>query len=198
MKGGLQFDDSLKLKGSLDLQLFGKVNPYFDLLEKKNAKKLISGGISSSDIEKFEFLNSAQQRSTIDYTIQKANPVEGKSGYFFWNLPELRKGFSSWNMTYLNSERIASLEVPFLLSEHLELEIAIPEYVAFVTPNVRIEKNSELADLLIEMEVTGKQLIVIRSLEVKSKTVSPGQYKEFKEIIDLWNDQNYRKLIFRE
>lgn len=198
LKGVLSLDDSLKVSGKMDMEVFYGLNPYFKLKEDSaHAKKLLSG-ISEKDVEKALIVNCAMPRSTVEIEVSSKEPIKTKVDYFFYALPECKNGISEWNMTYLNSKRNTNLEVPFPISESYEITFTLPEGVTLVDQPEKIGRQTDFGKLNIEFSKTGNEITIIRSIEITSKFISVAAYEDFKEMIDLWNDKRFKQLILKK
>ncbi len=198
LTGGLILDDSLKLNGHFQLFLSGRTNPYFDLKkDSASTKKMLSGGISGKDILKSSIGNSTQLSSEIGFDIQKNAPLEKQQNYSFFTLPVCKQGIETWHMNYLLENRNSILQVPMLISESYNITIQLPEDVDLVNPVDKIEKQNEFGKLIIEISQNGSEVKIIRSIEISHKQVHALDYKGFKEMIDLWNEGQFRKLVFK-
>jgi len=198
MTGTIKFDDSLKLNGHLQLFLSGRSNPYFDLKkDSASTKKMLSGGISGKDILKSSIGNSTQLSSEIGFDIQQDASLKKQKNYSFFTLPECKHGIESWHMNYLVDNRNSILQVPMLISESYNITIQLPEDVGLVNPVDKIEKINTFGNLIIEISQNGSEVKIIRSIEILQKEIPPSDYKGFKEMIDLWNEGQFRELVFK-
>ncbi len=194
MSGSMVFDDSLKLSGKADLTLTNEINPYFEFLkDSAYAKRLISCPVSS-----FELKNSAQQRSVITFNLKNKKPAESKAGYFTYTLPYCEKGSQSWRMSRLLKERETPLQVPFTIDESYDYTITLPGGAKVLNTVSKIERKDKALEMTISIAQKGNTVKVIRTLKIKSDNIPVTSYKQFKEMMDLWGEKKYRKLIFKE
>ena len=198
LTGELIFDDSLKFKGQLELFVSGRSNPYFKLKnDSTSAKKLLLGGISTKEIKLLEIKNLSQLRSEISYIIEKGTPMNNQKNYSFFTLPSCKQGIETWHMNYLSDNRNSILQVPTIISENYDITIQLPEGVSLINPVEKIEKQSGFGKLYVEISQNENEIRIKRSIEILQKEILASDYKGFKEMIDLWNERQYRKLVFK-
>ena len=198
LMGELKFDDSLKFSGQIQLSVSGEMNPWFKI-KKDSAyiKRLLSGGISESDINKFEIKNSDQLRLEAVFTIEKNTSINNQKNYSFFTLPTCKQGTDTWHMNYLTEKRNSILQVPKLISKSYDFTILLPEGAVLVNPVEKIEKKNEFGKLFIEISQKENEIKIKRSIEFSQKEIPVSDYKEFKEMIDLWNEKQFRKMVFK-
>ena len=198
LTGGLKLDDSLKLNGQFQLLLSGRSNPYFDLKkDSSSTKKLISGGLSEKDILKSWIKGSSQLRSEVGFDIQQDTSLKRQKNYSFFTLPTCNQGIETWHMNYLMDKRNSILQVPMLISESYDFAIQLPEDMDLVNPVDKIEKHYEFGELIIEISQSGREVKIIRSIEISYREVQALDYQKFKEMMDLWNERQFRELVFK-
>jgi len=66
-----------------------------------------------------------------------------------------------------------------------------------VNPVEKIEMQNDYGKFTIEILQNGNEVKIVRSIEFLQKEIPVNNYKEIKEIIDLWNEEQFRKLIFK-
>lgn len=198
LSGEFKIDDSLKLKGNLQLLLSGQSNPYFELKkDSASAKKLVSGGVLGKDILKTKIKKSTQLRSEVSFKFQKETPLISQQNYCFFTLPLCKLGIESWHMNFMTDNRNSRLQLPAIISESYNFKILLPESINLVNPVEKTEMQNEYGKLTIEISQSGKEVNIIRSIEFSQKEIPVNIYKEFKEMIDLWNEGQFRKLVFK-
>ena len=191
--GAISFDDSLKMTGKAELLLTNRINPFFKLKnDSAYAKRLISAGVSSYEIESL-----AQSRTSVTYKLESDKPLEGRSGYYTFKLPGWNKGIDSWGMHYLLSERKTPLEIPFTIDESYELIVTLPEGATILNPLNKTGLKDSFGEMMIEISQSGDKVTIKRSVKITKKTIEVSSYKKFKEMMDLWNEKKFRKLVIK-
>jgi hypothetical protein len=198
LTGDLKFEDSLKFNGQIQLIVSGKLNPWFQIKkDSASVKKLISGGISEKDINKFEIKNLGQLRTETSYTIDRNTPMNNQNNYSFFTLPSCKQGIDSWHMNYLLEKRNSILQIPTLISESYDLTIQLPEGVNLTNSVEKTELKNEFGNLIVEISQNGNEVRILRSIEISQKKIPVSSYPKFKEMIDIWNERQFRKLVFK-
>lgn len=100
-------------------------------------------------------------------------------------------------MTYLNSERKNTLEVPFPISESYEWEVKLPHNLQLVNTMEAIKVKNDVGSIFIDFSQKGNELKIFRSLEISKRMIDVLQYSDFKELIDTWNLEKFNQLIFK-
>ncbi len=196
--GNFNLDDSMTLSGNVLLNLSEKVNPYYKIKTDTNAvKQLLGGGISAQDIKSVKNQKATQIRSEMKYDIMKKQAAKNYSGYCFVKLPVCNKGIDSWHISYLNSDRIVPFRIPFPINEQYDFTIVIPEGMKSVDSLSVVELTAPFGELSINIARDGNKITVKRKLIINQSTIPVENYKEFKQLIDLWNDPKYRQLVLK-
>lgn len=196
-----EFDmqDTDKLLGTISLELKNQANPYIKLFNDDSKIASILDGISDQDVVKSAFTKLSQENCTVLLTIDKTSPTIISQGHYsMFKLPGTSVGVDSWHMTVLPAKRNASLEIPDLIDENYSYAIVLPKDSKLVSKLQNISINNDVGSLLIKVEKNQNEVIVIRKIVLKKKLVSTIEYPQFKEIMDLWNNDNFKKLIFKK
>lgn len=199
MEGKFNLTDSMFMTGSADLLLSESVNPYYKLLQDStSAKQLVGGGLSAKDIKAFKVNKTSQMRSEVKLDVEKKQPAKIQANYYFINLPFCKKGMDNWHINYFTSERLTPLEVPFNLEEEYLLTYTIPHGFKLINPLNLTELKAGFGELALSISQEGNTITVHRKLKISQQTISISDYKEFKQMIDLWNEGKYRELILKK
>ncbi|MEZ5196662.1 MAG: DUF3857 domain-containing protein [Bacteroidales bacterium] len=199
MNGEFMITDSMKIEGSMETAVFERTNPYYDLKrEEKDAKKLLGGGLTASDIKSFELVNCAQTRSLVKYAIEKKEPMENKGIYYFFELPVSTKGTEDWNIHYLNPERDTPLEIPFPVNEQYSYAFTMPANTELVNPMEEMEISNDLGQVILFANQKGNKVTIKRMFVLNQTIIPTNQFDNFKAMLDKWNDKNYKKLILKK
>ncbi len=187
------------LTGKINLQLFDACNPYLLIsTDKDKIKSLLSGGIGSGAVKDFTIEKSNDAVTEILFTVEKDNPFKEKSGYYCFDLPVFKNGFEDWRMSYLSSKREAVLEIPVQISEFYEFSFEIPEGFQIVNKKDNVAIKNKVGVVKIGFLPKGNKIKIVRKLEFYKKDISPAEYKDFRSLINLWLDKNYKKLILKK
>ncbi len=194
--GTLIIDDSLKVSGNIEILLTEATNPYYQLTLDSNAMKGFISGFSGQEIITGSVINNAQFRSLVNLKLASKKPVHQQKDYFFFELPENKKGSATWHINYLSSERSTPFELKEPVNEQYSYEITLPANNRLVNPVELKELKTPFGDLILSATQEGDKITVKRMLLIRQQEISPEQYPDFKRMMDLWNDKNYRRIIF--
>ena len=98
----------------------------------------------------------------------------------------------------MNSERYFPLEIPFVVNEQYSFTITLPEHVKLVNPVKVTELKADFGKLVLSTHQNGKQVVIKRLLLINKPFISTKDYQAFKEMMDLWNEKNFRKLVLKK
>ncbi len=196
--GDLVLDKDLRAAGKMEVSLTERTNPYYAFLNDSTyAKKLVGGGISGRDITGTEIMNTAQFRSLASLTVESKNGVTPMGEYGFWEIPVNKAGSDSWRIGHLGADRSSPFEVPFTLDEEYSYSIVVPDGAELVNPVELTERDTPFGSLVLSTQQKGNTVTVKRLLAIRERIIAPEHYAAFKEIMDLWNEKNFRQLVFR-
>ena len=199
VKGEFDFQTTDKLLGKITLDLQGKSNPYFNLLnDSSNINSIIVGGISSKDFVLTKIQKLTQQKSLSQLEFEKNDPFEQHGNYMIFNLPTTSNGVDSWHLNLLPAKRDVQLEIPYPIHEKYEYAIVFPADFKLVSnPTFKSIKNNA-GQVTIIFEKSGNELIIKKEIILNKKVIGTEVYNDFKVIMDIWNNKNLNKVIFKK
>ena len=196
-KGTFQLKKSV-LSGQMNVVMEANVNPYFSIMQDADAiKSLVKGGVGTKDITAITNVQLSQEKSHSHLDIKKAEPFEELHNYRVFEIPYLSNGVDSWHIKLLPAKHTSALEIPENLYESYQFKMVFEDEMKLVTEPVQIEIKNDAGYLLIKFERTENALNITREIKFTNTLISPDQYDGFKEIMDTWNNVNYRKLILK-
>jgi hypothetical protein len=199
MNGQLSISDSLQITGTADLVLFEKTNPYYELIQDSGfINQLIGGGFSANDISSADIINNAQTRSNLYYQFSKNDSLSHYGEYYFLDIPVCKQGAESWHIHQLNRDRKSDFEIPFPLNEQYSFTISLPKDMKLINPVEMIEQTSDIGEVVISNIQNDTAIIVKRMLKISRQEIPVSSYSEFKQKIDIWNEDKYRRLVLRK
>lgn len=192
----LGLNDKNQLTGDLSMQFDKGVNPWLLLQkDKSKAKSYLGGGFSSGDLKEMKIANISQESSFLSYSVQKEKPFREDTNYRFFTLPALTNGIESWGIHYLPKDRLTALETPFIVDESYEVILTLPkEYRLF--SEMKKEIRNSAGSFSFEMMKEGERIILRKSLKTENRIIDPAGYSDFKQLMDYWNNENYREVVF--
>ena len=195
--GNFAINEKSQLSGDVSIQFDKGVNPYFLFEKDKNkAKTYLSGGLASGDLKEIKIATITQESSFFNITLQKDKPFRTDSNYLFFTLPILSNGIESWGIHYLPKARQCSLEVPFLIDESCEMTIALPKGLKLFAAVKKTEISNNAGNFYFEASQDGDNVVVKKSLKIDKSIIETTSYADFKALMDHWNNDNYREIVF--
>lgn len=193
--GSFILDDSLKLSGQVEVLLTESANPYYQIESDTNSLKSVIGGFSGKTDLKIDLINAAQYRTLANIHLSLKEPLRSYGDYFLFELPVNTAGTEKWNIRFLHSERLTPFELPNPIDEEYSYTIKLPEGVRLINPVELIEKSASFGELVVYISQDKDEIIVKKMLVLNQTTISIEDYPAFKEIMDLWNEKNFRRLF---
>lgn len=90
------------------------------------------------------------------------------------------------------------MEIPHAIHERYEYAIAFPDNIKPVVKVTNIEIKNNAGYLLIKIEKSANDILVKREIKLDKKIIEPDNYEDFREIMNTWNNSNYKKIILKE
>ncbi len=199
MKGEFILSDSSSLSGKLNLALKANANPYFSVYKDASSiKQLITGGINANDISSFNTVQLSPEMSNVHCDIKKDEAFKEMNTYLSFELPYATNGLDSWHINLLTAQRNSSLEIPETIHERYQYSIELPDDIKPILKATNFEINNEVGHLLIKIEKTGNKLLITKDIKITQKVIDLDKYNDFREIMNNWNNNKYRQILFRK
>jgi len=194
-----EFDlkNSSKLLGNISVDLKNGSNQYFKYYKDSAAIKSAISGISGKAISSHEIEKLAQEECKFSITVDKDNPTTIAGNYMTFSLPKISNGVDSWHMDMLTADRSSSVELHQLINEKYEYAIVLPEGSKLVTQPMMSVLDYDFGSVNIVIEQKDDEVIVKREINIKKNTISLSEYPDFKKMMNLWNTEKYRKIVFK-
>ena len=196
--GDFEFQNTDKMDGNLFLELKAEANPYFTIYNDSSNIKSLIRGISGKDFTSCEIEKLSQEMSRTHFEFETTGPFDKLNNYMTFQLPYISNGVESWHITLLPAERSAALEIPESIHEKYEYSIVFPKELKPVSKPKNIEIKNEAGYLLIKFEKSEYEILITREIKFDKKIFGPDVYDDFREIMNVWNNKNYRKVVFKE
>jgi len=197
--GKFVIDEQEKLTAKMHVILDANSNPYFMLFSDPSAiKSLLKGGLGATDISAFKSVELSQEKSRSFFEIEKEGAFVALHNYLEFILPYVSNGVDSWHIDLLTAKRNAALEIPESIHEKYSYTFELPDDIKVVSPSKNIEIKNGAGYLVILYETAGNMLEVTREIKLKKNIIEVENYRDFKEIMDVWNNVNFRKLILKK
>jgi len=197
LAGVFTINEKNQLSGEISFIEDNGTNPYLMLLRDKNkAKSLIGGGLSSSDLKDPGTTKMGMDQSSVVMAVNKDKAFRSDSDYYFLQLPLVTNGIESLGIHLLPKNRIPSLEISSLMEENDDFTFVIPDKMKSFIPNEKKEIRNNIGAFSFEVKTKGQKVVVHKSLKLEKRLIQPAEYPEFKALMDHWNTDRYRELVF--
>ncbi|MGI6718599.1 MAG: DUF3857 domain-containing protein [Bacteroidales bacterium] len=165
--------------------------PTFDIdKDQKNAAKMIKNATVEINQSKFDITKFSGS-----FNIVGDNSNKMSDGYFYIKLPETNLG-----LTILPSLLTTVRETPIYCektSESYKYEIKLPTFAEYVGNSKEININEDFGSLNISIKEKDGVVFINRNLNINNEIIFPHQYKKFREMMMIWNDNDYKKVIYK-
>ncbi len=199
LTGTFTVNEKNQLSGEISFTEDNGVNPYLMLLRDKNkTKSLIGGGLSSSDLKDPGITKIEMDQSSVVIAVQKDKPFRSDSDYYFLQLPLLTNGIESLGIHLLPKNRITSLEISSIIEENNDFTFVLPDKMKPFIPNEKKEIKNNIGTFCFEVKTKGTKVIVHKSLKLEKHVIQPEEYAEFKTLLDHWNTNRFREMVFKK
>jgi len=199
MEAEIKFDDSLHLSGTAQLELLHAVNPFLKLSENTDAfARFLNGGVVCKKEGSIKVANSNPAKTELTASLKSKNPPSQVAGYYSFELPVMKNGFESFRISYLESERLDPFVLPFSIEEEYDYSIEIPKGYAFVNLKVKESWKNKAGSVSISVSPKGNQIQVTRTLKLDNKLIQTAEYADFRELVNVWLDENLSKVVFKK
>lgn len=197
--GEFEIHNSDSLNANMQLVLEANANPYFNIFnDSSKIKSVVRGGISSKDITTVKIDQLTQEASSSHLEMSKSQPFKNLNTYLSFELPYVSNGVGSWHINLLTAERNSTLEIPELIHERYDFMISYPDDLKLVTTAKNIEIKNNAGFVLISFEILDNGIKITKEIKFEKKTFDLSTYGDFKEIMNVWNNDNYNKVIFKK
>ena len=199
VNGDFDFKKPDRLIAKMYLILEANANLYFTLFnDSTSIKSVVKGGISSKDFISFNNVQLTQEMCSSHIEIEKDKPFKKFNSYMSFEIPFISNGVDSWHINLLTNERTSALEIPENIHERYNYTVVFIDDLKLVTEPINIEIKNDAGYLLIKFEKSEDKLIITREIKFDKKTIEINMYNDFKDIMDAWNNTNYKKIIFKK
>jgi hypothetical protein len=199
LTGTFTVNKKKQLSGSITCTESYGANPYLLLLrDKDKAKSLFGGGLSSSDLKDPITINAGKDESSMSFAVLKEKPFRSDSDYYFMQLPLLTNGIESLGIHLLPKNRATPLEIASVMEESDDFTFVLPDKMKPFIPNEKMELKNNAGVFSFEVKTKGGKVVVHKSLKLEKRLIQPEEYPEFKALMDHWNADRYREVVFTQ
>jgi hypothetical protein len=159
-------------------------------------KSVFTGSIGAGDLKDPMILNSSDKESAIRYPVEKENPIRKDSNIYVFALPVVSKGIENWGIRLLPQTRLTPLEIPSEMEENYEYTFSLPEGMSSFSPDKKLEINNAAGSFYYELTTDKTKVSVKKNIKLKKRLIPVAEYSEFKALMDNWNNEKFREIIF--
>lgn len=119
--------------------------------------------------------------------------------YFKYKLPIYKDGFNIKDLPILLADRKTPLEIGNTIYETYKYKINLGKSYYTINKDTIIEEENAVGKVHFSINAIADTTSIInyqRYLSLKKKIINPSEYKDFKRLMDIWNDENYKEIIF--
>ena len=199
LTGNLELTDDYSLNGKLSVELGGRLNSWLKVQKDSTyASTMLSNAFGNGKITEIIKGKTDIDLSSFSFQATSGNFTTEKAGRIFLKLPSFPTGSDSWHMTELVSSRTEPLEIPFTINESYDLFITIPEGMSMVSSANSANISNEFGTIEISISAEGRQLHVIRKINITCTNVPVAKYDTFRSMINTWNSKKYREVVLKK
>lgn len=137
-----------------------------------------------------------EQNVTFQYNVESLKVNDLKKDYYSFTLPETRFG-TNINPSYLASKRKNAVKCN-KIEEQYVYSIIIPDDCSYVGKDVSIIEEYPFGKVSIFINVEENTISVNRNLSITSEIIPVNEYKDFRNMIVLWNNDAYKTFIIKK
>ena len=120
------------------------------------------------------------------------------NGYIIYKCPMPVSGsMDKWGLDPLSKERFSAFKIPHKVNETYEFTIKL-DGVKSVTRNVCKSVKNSVGYANISIVNEDDKILVKRSISLNMDIIPANKYKEFLEIMRLWNNTNWRNVVVKK
>ncbi len=199
LTGNIELTDDLDMNGKLSLELGCRLNPWLKLQKDSTyASSLISGAFGNGKVTDIVKGKTDIDLSSFSFKATSGSLATEKAGHVFLKLPSFPNGSDSWHMSELVSSRTEPLEIPFTVNESYDLFLTIPEGMEMVSPAAKLNLDNDFGSIEILISAEGRQLHIIRKINIINPNVPVEKYESFKTMINTWNSKKFREIVLKK
>lgn len=199
LSGNLQLTADLSLKGNMNLELGGRLNPWLKMQkDTASVTSMLSAATGKSKITNVVKGKTDADLSSFNFSMNANSYADEKAGHVFLKLPAMASGSDGWHMTELVIKRTEPMEIPFPINESYDIFITLPEGLTLVSPEAKLTMNNEFGSIDVSISTEGNQLHIIRKINIIKTYVPAEKYETFKMLFNSWNNKKYREVVLKK
>jgi len=186
-----------RLTGEVSMYFEGGVYPLAGLQRDKNRmRNSLSGNLIGNDTANLKVSTLNSENGFQTYIVQSVKPFRKDSNFYYFILPVVTSGIDSWGIKTLSQKRENPYEIPSMADESYSYTITLPASLACFTPDKKLSVSNKAGTFTWEVKNENGKLSVRRQLKFSERIFPATEYRDFKILMDYWNNMWYRQLIF--
>lgn len=187
------------LEGKMEMEVSGVENPYLLYLsDSDNSLATIKSMVPDFAIKDHTIKSIDHSKSEIQATIQMDKIWKKQDNYYFIGLFNPSLGIASAHLQPLLNERVAPLTIGNSTDETYDFTITLPDGFEFVGPSVDKEVTNILGSVKVSITSESNKLHIVKKLAIPESKISPEEYVNFKQLMNLWQKEEYHELVFKK
>jgi hypothetical protein len=192
-------DSKKQISGEISVRMVNGSNPWLQLMRDKGKEKTgFTGSTGATDLRDQTILSTDVKETSIRYSLQKDKPFRKDSNFYFFTLPVMTKGIENWGIRVLPKNRLTPVEIPSEVEETYEYSLNLPEGLTSFSPDKKLEINNAAGSFKYELKADKRKVSVTKNIKLKKRIIPVGEYADFKTLMDYWNNDKTREIIFIE
>lgn len=167
---------------------------FIPVIGKNSTENHIKDLISPAGKVLSSTLNTATMRD-VDINFTNEKELTSTHNYLLYQLPVIKEGITTWNMNELNSSRKSQFELPYPVAESYTYTVTLNPDMVLKTENNNINISKPFGKLYISVEKNGNTVVVKKELQLNKVILSPSEYTDFRNMLNIWNNKNNNTLI---
>lgn len=198
VSGNFELSDKGELKGKVDVNVNGEKNPYLNYLaDAEKAKEVVQSVIFPNAIKDYSVTRFDNAGSEVQAEIEQEDVWKKQINYYFLTLPESSYGIKAEHLNVLIEERQTPLQLSQTINETYHFTVKLPEGFE-LTSSVNQKLNNELGSVSVDIKANNDQLQIMKSLNINKDIISPGEYGQFKDLMEIWNKKTYSEIVLKK
>lgn len=195
--GAIVMKEDGQAEGTLSANISNSNLPSFSLRKQDNTKTF-NTFLKNIKVDAIETRRlDVHEGWHIDYAVNEWKPQNLGSGYFSVALPEdkFSETVAANRLTATRHEVLACKPV----TANYNMTFHFPENCTVISKSVKMSEKHDFGDMEIRYTVNPNGTVTIsRQLTITHNRITPSQYAAFRKMMVLWNDETYRRIVFKK
>jgi len=194
----LNINEKKQFNGEVSATFLNNCDPWLAILRDKTKMKSYFGGFSATDLKEQKVITTGPDKSYSRYVVEKEKPLHKDTNFYFYSLPFVTNGIDSWGIKLLPKTRITPFEIPSIMEESYDLAYTLPDGMKLFTAVNKTEIRNKAGFFLFEVKSEGDKVMVNKTIKLEKRVIEPSLYTDFKALMDRWNTEKFKEIIFIE